>query len=60
MIFNDQEITPAIISAKDWLLYHAEHKKVQQVIREDSGNAPDMRVVFCRDCEELLVMGLIQ
>jgi len=59
MIFNDHEITPQVISTKDFLLRHAAHKKEQQILKDLTGNGPDLRVLFCKDDEELLIMGYI-
>ena len=56
---NDKEIQPQIISPKDWLLRHAEHRKINQVLRETTSNAPDLRVIFCANCQEIMVMGFV-
>lgn len=60
MIFNDKELEPTKISPKNWLLRHSGHKKFNEVIKETHNNAPDLRVVFCEDCQEILIMGVVK
>ena len=59
MIFNNEIIEPQVTTTKQWLLRHAEHRKVQEVLKDQNGAGPDMRVIFCASCQELLVTGVI-
>jgi hypothetical protein len=59
MELNDKQITPIITTTKDWLLRHAGHRKINQIMKEEHGQGPDIRAVFCADCQEICLLGLI-
>ena len=58
--FNNQQIIPELTTTKSWLLRHAGHRKVNQVVKEENNSAPDMRVCFCCECKEIMIMGFIK
>ena len=59
MIFNDKETIPQVTSTSSWLLRHIGHSKIQKIVQEETHNAPDVRMIFCQDCKELLIVEFI-
>jgi len=58
--FNNEIITPETTTTKSWLLRHAGHRKIQDIMKEQNGLGPDVRAVFCYDCKEIFIMGAIE
>lgn len=59
MNFNGSEIIPETTTTKSWLLRHAGHRKMQEVMKEQNGLGPDVRAVFCVECKEIFIAGVI-
>ena len=58
--FNGAVINPQVTTPKEWLLRHAGHKKIQQILKALDGNAPDLRVVYCNTCKEIFIKEFIK